>query len=343
MTFFCFTKKIKPLFFQKYFLWLFLLLVSGSATAELLFFDDFEYVVDKNKSSDPSGVNNPFVTRGGWTRVKAVNITGSHLGYIHTVTQIPGYSGKLPGKKSSHVLALEMPETQPSQSDFYLQYGEGEKVSYENKIPANVWFQFWHYTNHYGSQRSQLERRHKFIYPCAGAYPCKTNKWLLSLSSMTYNPLNKQPYGERTLQGEGFLISRDHNVGTINYFGQPDPAEAGKLGQSTLEEYLVPNRWNLVKIHFDTSDVKSGKFEAWIRPHNGKWVKVVEWIGGVTPNFTWTLPTAGGHRVFRMPTTIGWPKGKGNGPVWYYMDDFAMANTEEALPVYDDMPVVPIK
>ena len=45
----------------------------------------------------------------------------------------------------------------------------------------------------------------------------------------------------------------------------------------------------------------------------------------------------GGHRAFRMPTTMGCASGSGYDS-WYYMDDFAMAISEAALPQYLDAP-----
>jgi hypothetical protein len=102
-----------------------------------------------------------------------------------------------------------------------------------------------------------------------------------------------------------------------------------KIGQTDLSENLTPNRWTLVKIHYDTSDT-SGTFEAWMKPLNGSWVKVAEWIDGVTSDFSWTIPAdeVGGHRVFRMPTTID------DVDSWIYLDDFAMATLEANLPGY---------
>lgn len=74
-----------------------------------------------------------------------------------------------------------------------------------------------------------------------------------------------------------------------------------------------------------------------MKPLGGRWMKVAEWIDGQTPNFSWIIPTqnVGGHRVFRMPTTIE------GADSWIYMDDFAMATTEDSLPVYDGEIVAP--
>ena len=74
-----------------------------------------------------------------------------------------------------------------------------------------------------------------------------------------------------------------------------------------------------------------------MRPLGGSWLKVVEWIDGVTPGFTWRINAAsvGGHRVIRMPSTIGRASETAqNYDAWIYMDDFAIARSESGLPVY---------
>jgi hypothetical protein len=84
----------------------------------------------------------------------------------------------------------------------------------------------------------------------------------------------------------------------------------------------------------------SGRYEAWLTPMGGTPVKVAEWIDGVTKDFSWRIPadTVGGYRVFRLPTTIGaWgERANDNKDCWIYMDDFAMASSEEALPEYSE-------
>lgn len=303
-----------------------------NSRATLLFFDDFEYAVNR----DSLNAISIFQQEGGWAWAKTrqdANYLGRGNGYLYTTSTVPGYNGPLPGQNSSRVLSMEaLPATYGGQTDFYLQYGSAENPANENLIPADVWFQFWLYTNHYGSQLTQVTNRDKFIYPCNASYPCpgtgEYHKWLFSLNSLSGNPLNQEPYGNPSAGGEAFLFLRPPGA---NYSLAPS-WDADKLGQFRTDEYLVPNRWNLVKLHFDTSSVASGKWEAWIKPLGGEFTKVVEWIGGVTPNFTWT-PSPGGHRVFRMPTTIG--NATTGGPdEYFYMDDFAMANSESSLPVY---------
>jgi hypothetical protein len=96
-------------------------------------------------------------------------------------------------------------------------------------------------------------------------------------------------------------------------------------------------RWVLVKLHIDTSGPQ-GVFEAWLKPLGGTEVKVAEHVGGVTPGFQWPVSDHSGHRVLRMPTTIGsqnvvdlYPQ---SYDVTFYMDDFTMATSEDDLPRY---------
>jgi hypothetical protein len=307
---------------------------SGDATipAGVTHFDDFEYTLDRDSASDPTGVNNAFVNQGGWSYVKAVNITGSHNGYLYTVDAIPGYSGSFPGNNSTRVLAIEArPGSMGSQTDFYLQYG-GDSATTDT-VPANVWFQFWIYPNYYddpadiNDQLSTYDGRFKFIYPCKSTYPCTEGNlnWLYTLGYTT-----GEPHWANEDQRELYMTTVDPFNLYIDYQLAPDYNQF-KLGQTDVGENLTPNRWTLVKIHIDTSTT-SGSYEAWLKPLGGSWVKVAEWIDGETPDFSWIIPAedVGGHRVLRMPTTID------DVDSWLYLDDFAMAISEEDLPVYSD-------
>lgn len=307
-----------------------ILLANAPAKAELIFFDSFEYSVGRSNASDPTGLNNPFTSQGGWARVKAENITGSHHGYLYTVGQIPGYSGNFPGQNSNSVLAIESrPSSMGGQTDFYLQFGDENAPL--NTLPGDVWFQFWIYSNRYGDQMSAYDGRFKFIYPCNGPYPCQQGqiKWLNTLGHTT-----GEPYWSSQPNSELFVTTVDPYNTAIAYHLAPE-WDQYKIGQTSLEDNIRPNRWTLVKIHYDTSTT-SGTFEAWMKPLGGQWVKVAEWIDGQTPNFSWTIPagSVGGHRVFRMPSTIDGPDS------WLYMDDFAIATTEASLPVYGDQAIV---
>ena len=296
----------------------------------LLFFDSFEYSVSRNNAADPSGTNNPFTAQGGWTRVKSENTTGSHNGYIYTTSTIPGYNGPFPGTNSNSVLAVEsLPASMGSQTDFYLQYGDENAAA--NTVPGNVWFQFWIYSNNYddpmnqNDQISQFDGRLKFIYPCNGPYPCQQGNisWLNCLGMTT-----GEPFWANEDSTELFMTTVDPYDLYIDYRAAPD-WNRFKLGQTDVSENITPNRWTLVKIHYDTSST-SGVFEAWMKPIGGSWTKVSEWIDGQTPDFSWNIPVQdiGGHRVFRMPTTVD------DFDSWLYLDDFAMATSESDLPVY---------
>jgi hypothetical protein len=299
---------------------------------DLVFFDNFEYTVDRNDVN----AANLFRQQGGWAAVKTEQSgePGAN-GYLYTVASIPGYTGAFPGGGSSRVLAMEaLPYSQLFQTDFYLQYGDGENATYNEAIPGNVWFQFWIYINHTGDQLSRISEG-KFIYPCNTAYPCHSNKWLLTTGGWSALPLY-QSLGEPT-NGDIFLnnpVSLDTTAVTNANFPSWD---AWKLGQTNTSEYMAANRWTLVKIHLDTS-TQSGRYEAWMRHAGSAWIKVVEWIDGVTPaGFTWRINAdqVGGHRVIRMPSTIGSANPAGqNYDAWFYMDDFAIARSEAGLPVY---------
>ncbi len=292
------------------------------------FYDSFEYTVNRNNSGYNDGGDNPFTNQGGWTGVKSVNITGGYNGYLYTVTEIPGYSGSFPGRNSNSVLAIEArPGSMGGQTDFYLQYGD--ITASRDTVPANVWFQFWIYSNRYddptdqNDQLSEYEGRFKFIYPCNVSYPCQQGQlnWLTMFGYSTSEPFwaNNDPTQLFMTTNEPFNVSIDYELAEdYNQF---------KIGQTDVSENIVPNRWTLVKIHYDTSTTR-GTFEAWMKPMGEEWVKVAEWIDGVTPNFSWPVASVGGHRVFRMPTTINYVDS------WMYMDDFAMATSEADLPVY---------
>lgn len=302
----------------------------------LIFFDNFEYAVGRNDSN----AANLFQLSGFWNGAKTEqsNSSGAN-GFLYTATSIPGYSGAFPGNASSRVLVMEaLPNSEGAQTDFYLQYGNGEDAAYDNAIPGDVWFQFWVYVNHYGSQMSSFDTG-KFIYACNAAYPCHTHKWMMTLSGRSAEPF-WQDLGSPT-DGSAFM---NNTANTLYPVKNPvssivntraDTGNEWKLGHTNPAEHFSANRWTLVKIHLDTS-TQSGRYEAWMRPLGGSWIKTAEWISGVTPGFTWTINAShvGGHRVFRMPTTIGSASGGLSYDTWIYLDDFAMASSEGALPQY---------
>lgn len=310
-------------------LFIYLAMSVNISLALPIFEDDFEYVVGRNGDPDVSAT---FINHG-WSYVKAINniYHSGYQGYLYTVDRIPGYSGVFPGRDSTRVLAIES-KASIAQTDFYLQYG-AENGSEEN-LPGDVWFQFWIYPNHYDDpndiedQLSQYASRDKFIYPCRTYYPCTEGNmnWLFTLGHTTAEPFWGNAVGDTT---QLFLTTVDPFDTMIDYQLAAD-WNRFKIGQTDLSENIVPNRWTLVKLHFDTS-TSSGTYEAWLKPQGGNWVKVAEWIDGVTPDFSWIIPAGqvGGHAIMRIPTTMSYYDS------WTYLDDFVIAASESDLPVYD--------
>ncbi len=320
---------------------------QASPAGKLLFFDGFEYEVKRDEVNPRPA----FITQGKWSGVKSINSgrTGAG-GYLYTVDRIPGYKGKFPGRNSRRVLAIEgRPGTLKTQTDFYLAYGDPQGPA--NQVPGDVWFQFWLYLNYYDDPKDKEDQlsgftNGKFLYPSPdGRYPTYP-LWLFVFRHSSYVWLQgeKEPreieassYQEILLHAES--MGRDGPYANIKK--GPD-YNRWKMGQTSLEERIVANRWTLVKLHFDTSTT-SARYEAWLRPLGGKTVKVAEWIDGVTPDFSWKIPPdkVGGHKVFCMPTTMGdhaeWgDRAKNNRDCWIYLDDFAMATSDDALPKYPE-------
>lgn len=308
-------------------------LVLGSDTrATLRFTDRFEYAVGR---SDANAAE--LFRQNGWTAAKTQQSANAH-GFLYTVTSIPGFTGAFPGTNSSRVLAIEaLPGTLQGQTDFYLQLGNGDSAAYDDHIPGDVWFQFWVYPQNYGSQLSRYGTRNKFLYVCNAPYPCHSHLWMMEQGAAAYNPHNTYPLGSPSNGGFLWNVKDNDGASTIVYSGGDDPSVADSLGQTNLSEWMRPNRWTLVKIHFNTTATTGNSWEMWLRPYGGGWTKVTEWIGGRTPGFRWDIPSAsvGGHRVLRMPTTVGAPTSQWYD-YWMYMDDFAMATTEQDLTVYPD-------
>ena len=305
--------------------------------SDALFFDSFEYRAARDSSSALE-----MFKRNGWSEVKSQQINPKRhpLGFLYTTDSIPGYDGQFPGIDSKSVLAIEaLPTTLgyyegPNtfwgnmQTDFYLQLGGADQPA--GTIPADVWFQFWMYTT--GGKTGGFDRGLKFLYPCNGGYPCQSASWLMTLGSTSQNP----HWVELSNAGEPvpdvFLQMRGTNAAWTPGYDADD-----QFGQTNTSERIRAGRWVLVRLHIDTSGAQ-GKFEAWLRPLGGKEVKVAENIGGVTRGFDWPITDRSGHKVLRMPTTIGssrvvrlYPK---SYDVTFYLDDFTMAESKDDLPVY---------
>lgn len=312
----------------------------------LIFYDGFEYTVKRDEIDERPA----FLTQGKWSAVKSINAGRSRAGgYLYTVDRIPGYKGQFPGRNSRRVLAIEgRPGTFKTQTDFYLAYGDPRGPA--NQVPGDVWFQFWIYLNYYDDPQDKEDQlsgitHGKFLYPSVdGNYPAHP-LWLFTIRHSSHVFLKGEEEPRESFEADSYqeILMQAESTGREGPYAnimKARPWNRWKMGQTSVEERIVANRWTLVKLHFDTSTT-SARYEAWLRPLGGKTVKVAEWIDGVTPHFSWKIPPdkVGGHKVFCIPTTLGdhaeWgDRAKNNRDCWIYLDDFAMASAEDALPTY---------
>jgi hypothetical protein len=296
-------------------------------SGDVVILDRFEYDSPRNATSDAA------FRAAGWNNAKSHSWASAQRanGYLYTTTSIPGYTGPFPGG-GARVLALEAkPGTLGGQTDFYLQLGnEGT----DGKIPGDVWIQFWVYSqDHVASgQRSRHGMRNKFMYFARQTYPSHDHTYMLGATSAMFNPLNTFPGG---FASTGFAISLASAEGgtTLRYEGpNADPYAANIIGPQHPAGYIPPNRWTLVKMHMTAA----GTWEMWHRTLTTPWLKVADFRHGLN-GLTWLVPAAqqGGHRMLRMPTTVGHATDHSQDfDYWLYLDDFVIARRESALPVY---------
>ena len=286
-------------------------------------------MIGSSDVSDRLATSHAAFVAAGWNNAKS-QAWANAAGYLYTATSIPGFTGTFPSG-GSRVLAIEAaPGTFKTQTDFYLQLGN---ESTPEKIPGNVWLQFWVYPQDFGSQRSLHGTRNKFLYVSNDTYPSHSHKWMVGEKSYSYNPHNTSPHGNPSATF-WWTMSSASGVSTLAYAGPgADPSRADEIGPQNLSAVMAPNRWTLVKMNFDTSTT-AGRWRVWIKTPSGAWVQVANWQHGVN-GLTWTIPpeSVGGHRMLRMPTTVGSATSQFYN-YWMYLDDFAMATAESALPVY---------
>lgn len=312
--------------------------VSGT-----VFVDNFEYAV----SRDVAGAMEIFQSHG-WNAVKTHqdNTTRHANGYIYTVDNIPGFSGNFPGRSSNRVLAIEArPFTLQGQTDFYLQFGAGAGPI--GQIPANHWYQFWIYSQQYGEQQSKITHG-KILYPNrANSYPATTsNNGYVYLSTLEKNQDEGGCIADRSFGCDSGILSTNWN----NQFGGINSGvrnQESVFGQNlSSESAVIPNQWTLVKIHVDISGTDpraapgQAVYEQWIRRQgSSQWIKTTEWIGGAQINGATVAMTPAfndGLRTVRIPTTTGATTSAAGDwfDYWLYLDDFTIAGSEAALPVY---------
>lgn len=319
----------------------------GSVTIPegVLFFDDFDYVVNRAAAANDADGPVIFTTTGPWESYKDLRTSNPGAGgYLYTVDAIPGYSGVIPGN-SGRMLCVEClaesvaPYSVPPnirETDFYLQLGQ--EAGADGFIPADVWFQYWLYTSDSAavSQESRFDNGSKWLYPSRNAYPSTDFSWLLSRSARSGEKGDGTTWATvDTATGDSYPIVYSETA-DANPFGEAPE----HLGRNESLQVIPTNQFVLVKVHLNTSGLQ-GVFEEWQRPLGGNWTKTAEWVGGTGPgSFTWPLDASDnlGHKCLRFPTTMRWRDYGGGdirgGDSWSYLADFAMAGSEANLPTY---------
>lgn len=309
----------------------------------VLFFDDFDYTVTRAAAANDADGPVQFVNQGPWAAYKDWR-TGQESagGYLYTVDSVPGYDGPLPGGPG-RTLCIEclagsgLTGSPIRETDFYLQMFPEDGA--EGALPADVWFQYWMFTNDNPavSQESRFDNGSKWLYPSRVGYPVPVEEvaWLLSRSARSGEKGDASAWDTvNTNSGESYPVVYSDAL-VVNPFGD-DP---NNVGRNVSTQVIPPNQWVLVKVHLDLSGPQ-GAWEEWQRPMNGSWTKTAEWIGGVTPGFSWPLSANDnlGHKCLRFPTTMRWRDYGGGdirgGDSWTYKRSFAMAGSEADLPTY---------
>ncbi|MFO0696665.1 MAG: hypothetical protein U0230_24055 [Polyangiales bacterium] len=324
-----------------------------AAQGQLLFFDAFNYALDR---LDSAATKQAVTSAAGYTRIKDEQTNpGGAAGYLYTVSSIEGDGSGIPG--GGHALCMETrANTLQQQPDYYVQLGDGSPGAF----PANLWVQLWMYIqDDAGSNKSSVVvGRNKFIYPLLGSragYPMATEDtaWLMHLRPLAYDLSNgtmiNQPspaavcfetFG-RYSGTTGARVTHPHLSGT----GLEDYLYPNMNVPTNDDRFILPNRWYLVRFHFDISgavDSNTSVYEAWWRTKGaqaGGLVKHAEYIGGQaapgSPQFSYynRLLDNLGAKFLRIPTTMGSTTAPW-GDSWIYLKDLAIATHPSSLPTY---------
>lgn len=317
------------------------LITTGGGTPDILF-DTFNYTLDRTQSGAGTAVsafqNGPEV--GGWANVKSENggSPQSGSGWIYIVDEPTGFAGTLPNP-AGRVLAVEArpPDIGGGfyQTDFYLQFGNTDDPLTYGGVPADMWMQFWIYSPATGSEATDNTSRDKFVYGNASISAGQEGGLMLFLGQEAYQTLHDA--GWTTSSSNFFVGARPGYLsgpGTGANMSTYSAGDVDKLGFNLANKPIRGDHWTLVKIHLNVSG-SQGSLEMWLREQGeSSFTKVMEWIGGTTPNFTWNTSSNDrlGPSHFRMPTTVN---AASTGYVKYkYFQDFAIATSESLLPVY---------
>ncbi|MEQ1794891.1 MAG: hypothetical protein ABL970_11940 [Nitrospira sp.] len=300
--------------------------MPATAWATVIKSDDFE-------SYTTGDVDCADMLAGGWDGCKELPVARypDNPSDISIVTSISGHRGDMcSGSKAVRMYA----DARRQQTDITLRTGTGDLEKYDNYIPAVAWFQVCLYINYSGPELSTTTgRTMKFFYPCAVRYPCRDNYWLLEMGTTSYHPFwasHGDPSG-----GNLYIASQAKTAGDP-YWASGPRENRHKLGQTSLAEWIKPNRWNVLRCKTDFSNPEAAQLDCWIGAKGAALTNVMSWHGG-TPvegtDFTWTLPSAKGSRALSIPTTV--PASNRSGPeLFMYLDDFMIATSEKDLPDY---------
>lgn len=309
---------------------LILFFLLSFSSARVVFEDDFNYLVVEGDAG-ANQLNSPFIDNGPWTRVKSWEFESGAGGFVYTVdpATIPESGGVNPSATSEYVLAMDArPVELGRQTDFYL----GREIDGQDDLvlPADSWVQFWVY---FGTDEDGNIADGKILYPCRDGHgSCHTHGWIMVAGDYSNNPTCEHI---GVSEGVFFVVKgnsfTDEN-GDFYEMSSSDNCDGGshEFGTSAVNDYFRPNTWYLAKYNFDTS-TSSGGTEGWIKEYGtDNWVKVMDWVDGVTPGFTWQIEPyrQRGHDYFRLGTT------KDDYDSVIYFSDFVVATSEDDLPTY---------
>ena len=112
-----------------------------------------------------------------------------------------------------------------------------------------------------------------------------------------------------------------------------------RLGQTELSDYLKAGRWNIVRMHANTSNTSANELDMWVGSMGGPLIHIMQWHHGDTVNsiaFQWYTEASNyvnGHRSMWLMGTQ--PANNTPGEIMYsYLDDFYIATSESDLPSY---------
>lgn len=306
-----------------------LLGMSHQVHATVIYSQTFESFADNDTCTQ--------LVTGEITFCRGTGTVGANTNLITVENAIPGYTSSFP---SGSKVMRDYVNSVDAQGDAGILIGNPDSSGYDDWMPSVVWIQFAMYVNNgSGEVTSTTDRSMKLVYPCRQSYPCQTNYFLLETVRNTSHAPFCDTSLSATTDGNMWLVMRDSSTfvgqGSASY---PSSCSGvtDALGQTSLTERIRPGRWNIVRVKADFSDTASAKFDVWLGPIGSTLTQVMSWHGGTAvegQSFTWTVPSAAGHRAMWIPSTQ--PANAATGATHYmYFDDVYIATSESDLPTY---------